>query len=166
MVLGLNVTMDMVMQLSSCGLVGKFMFHNRVSKEAMKWLESTLTSFLGYSPIINFLMKGWLCITCRSEVDTLAVLQRPQLQGTCSLVLKRWHPYFNPKFEPFKILHVWALLPGLPLQFWNKKCIEQTENSIRRFIYLDKSILSQKDKRTAKVLVEVDSSADLIPKQR
>lgn len=35
MVLGLDVTMDMVLQLSSCGLVGKFIFHNQVSKEAM-----------------------------------------------------------------------------------------------------------------------------------
>ena len=125
MVLGMDVTMDLVAQLSSCGLVGNFLFHNKIFKEAMNWLENSMTSFLGYSPILNFLLKGWHSITCRSELDMVVVLQRPWLWGNCSLVLKRWHPTFNPKLELFKVLHVWALLPGLPLQFWNRRCIEQ-----------------------------------------
>jgi hypothetical protein len=115
MVLGLDVGMDLVAQLSSYGLVGKSMFHNRFSKEAMLWLERSLSSFLGYSPTINFIMKGWLSITCWSESDALAVLKKSWLWGSYNLVLKRWHPVFNPKMELFKTLHVWALLLGLPL---------------------------------------------------
>lgn len=115
MVLGLDVGMDLVSQLSSCNLVGKFMFHNIFSKEAMLWLESSMSTFLGYPPTINFLMKGWLSITCHSELDALAILKKTWILGICSLVLKRWQPVFNPKTKPFKTRHVWALLLGLPL---------------------------------------------------
>lgn len=70
---------------------------------------------MGYSPIISLLMKGWICVTCKSEEDAKVVLSKYWVWGTHSLVLKKWNPTFNLRTNPFKIQHLWALLLGFPL---------------------------------------------------
>lgn len=76
MVLGLDIGMDIVVELVSQGLVRRFMFHNHVKKKVVSWFEQSLNNFLGYTPTITFLMKGWLCLTCRSREDATTMLNK------------------------------------------------------------------------------------------
>jgi hypothetical protein len=54
-----------------------------------------------------------------------------------------------------------VLLPGLPLQWWNKRALVDVVNNLGRFIVVDEVALTTPDKRICKVLVEIDIHAGL-----
>jgi hypothetical protein len=54
-----------------------------------------------------------------------------------------------------------VLLPGLPLQLWNKRALEALGNDLGRFIAVDEQALKSPDKRLCKVLVEINLHAGL-----
>jgi hypothetical protein len=79
-----------------------------------------------------------------------------------SLMLKRWRVHFNPNTKYFSFLHIWVLLPGLLLQLWNSRALEEIGNVLVCFIKVDEYALRSTDKRMAKVLVEVDINVGLL----
>jgi len=78
------------------------------------------------------------------------------------MMLKRWHLSFDLVIECFNFIHLWVILPGLPLQMWNSKYPEAIGNSIGHFIKFDEGALRSLDKIMAKVLVEVDIHLGLL----
>lgn len=78
-----------------------------------------------------------------------------------SLMLKRWRLGFNPATESFGLRHLWVLLPGLPLQFWNLQALERIGASLGRFLKVDTKQLEASDRRLAKIYVEVDVQVGL-----
>jgi hypothetical protein len=71
-------------------------------------------------------------------------------------MIKRWRLAFNPESEYFHFRHLWILLPGLPLQFWNKAALEAIGNSLGTFLSIDNSTLTASSRKIGKVLVEMD----------
>jgi hypothetical protein len=55
-----------------------------------------------------------------------------------------------------------VLLPGLPLQLWNKRALEALGNELGRFIVMDEQALKSPDKRLCKELVEIDLHVGLL----
>ena len=64
-------------------------FHNWCSWVGME-------KFLEYLLVIHILCKGWVCLVCQSHLDAERILERAWIWGSSSLVLKYWHPAFNP----------------------------------------------------------------------
>jgi hypothetical protein len=52
-------------------------------------------------------------------------------------MLKRWRTRFDPATEFFSLRHVWVLLPGFPLNLWNKKALMAIGNLLGRFLKVD-----------------------------
>jgi hypothetical protein len=57
---------------------------------------------------------------------------------------------------------VWVLLPGLPLNLWNKKALMAIGNLLIHFLKVDEKGLQAPDKRMACVLVELDLHVGLM----
>jgi hypothetical protein len=77
-------------------------------------------------------------------------------------MLKRWRVSFDPTKEYFQCRHLWVLLSGLPLQWWNKKALTEIANGLGRFLAVDEKALQARDKRLCRVLVEIDIHAGLL----
>jgi hypothetical protein len=59
--------------------------------------------------------------------------------GPSSLVLGKRKPDVDPIHEPMHIQHLWVLLPGLPLEFYNDKALVYIENQIGNLIVLEEN---------------------------
>jgi hypothetical protein len=76
-------------------------------------------------------------------------------------MIKRWRLAFNPDTDYFQFRHLWVLLPGLPLHFWNKEAIRAIADSLGKFISFDLASLSGSSRKMGRVLVEIDITAGL-----
>jgi hypothetical protein len=56
-------------------------------------------------------------------------------------MLKRWRISFDPAQEYFHFRHLWILLPGLPLNLWNKSALMAIGNALGCFICVDDNAL-------------------------
>jgi len=52
-------------------------------------------------------------------------------------MLKRWRVAFNPSTENFQYRHLWVLLLGLPIHFWNEGALKAIRGALGCFISLD-----------------------------
>ena len=77
-------------------------------------------------------------------------------------MLKCWRVSFDPASDYFQFLHLWVLLPGLPLQLWNAEAPEAIGNELGRFIKVDEHSLKDPGKCMGKVLVEIDIHSSLL----
>ncbi|XP_057833889.2 uncharacterized protein LOC131044554 [Cryptomeria japonica] len=77
------------------------------------------------------------------------------------LMLKPWHPTFNPELESFDRAPMWIRLPNLPLQYWFDSCFEAIGNSLGKFLLIDDGSLNLLHTTFARVLVEMDTSMGL-----
>jgi hypothetical protein len=77
-------------------------------------------------------------------------------------MLKRWRLKFDTASEYFSFQHLWILLPGLPLHFWNYRALQAIGNELGRFIKVDEKVLNSSDRCMAKILVEVDIHGGLL----
>jgi hypothetical protein len=142
--------------MALCGLVGRVSYHYLMQEPIQEWMEKTWSPILGYTPLLTFLEKGWLGFLCRTPEDTETLLSTRWTFGASSIMLKRWRLSFDPHSEYFSKRHLWVLLPGLPLQFWNEGALRAIGDSLGTFITVDRSALTAADKKVGHVLVEVD----------
>lgn len=71
-------------------------------------------------------------------------------------MLKRWHVGFDPVTKYFQFMHIWVLLPWLPIQFWNVEAFKSIGNELGRFMFLEDSIIKGGNRKLGKFLVEMD----------
>jgi hypothetical protein len=79
------------------------------------------------------LIRGWFCFIFRTPEDSMKILQETWILNGGSLMLKRWRVGFDPVTEYFQFRHIWVLLPGLPIQFWNEDAFRAIGNELGRF---------------------------------
>jgi hypothetical protein len=120
MVLGSDIGLEETCRLALCGLVGRLSYCNLCKVSLPVWVEQTWFPLLGYAPEVLFLTKGWFGFIFKSSDDLTQLLGKRWVIGGNNLMLKRWRVTFDPTTEYFQFLHLWVLLPGLPLQLWNE----------------------------------------------
>jgi hypothetical protein len=76
-------------------------------------------------------------------------------------MLKRWRLAFNPDSDYFQHRHLWVLLPGLPLHFWNEGSLKAIGNSLGQFISLDTQSLKSPSRIMGRILVAIDITTGL-----
>jgi hypothetical protein len=114
------------------------------------------TPILGYTPEIVYLTKGWMGFICNTPEDVSLLLNKFWVLGRSSLMLKRWRIAFDPETEHFQHRHLWVLLSGLSLHFWNEGAFKAIGNTLGHFIALDSSTFSNPSRKIGRILVEID----------
>jgi hypothetical protein len=84
-----------------------------------------------------FLPRGWFGFKFSSPEDSSKILETLWIFYEGSLMLKRWRFSFDPVNDYFQHMHLWVLLPGLPLNLWNEKALSAIGNALGRFIKVD-----------------------------
>jgi hypothetical protein len=161
-VIGMDVGLEETCQLSLCALVGRFAYKTRSSTTFKDWMHSHWFSILGYLPKHWTLNFGWFGLVFNSPEDVELILSSFWAFEGGNIMLKRWCTGFDPATEYFSLRHIWVLLPGLPLNLWNKPALRAIGNLLGRFLKVDEKCLSSQDKRMARVLVEIDIHAGLM----
>jgi hypothetical protein len=156
MVLGSDIGLEDTCRMALCGLVGRFAYRNMCKEKLHVWVEQVWSPFLGYTPEVLYLTKGWLGFICKSPEDVTLLLENRWVNGGSSLMLKRWRVAFDPVSEYFSLRHLWVLLPGLPLHLWNEGALQAIGNSLGKFIMLDRATLSATTRKVGRILVELD----------
>ena len=96
---------------------------------------------LRYAPELLYLTKGWMGFICKILEDVSLLLNKLWVLGGNSLMLKQWRVAFDPSTENFQYRHLWVLLLGLPIHFWNEGALKAIREALGRFISLDKMTL-------------------------
>jgi hypothetical protein len=84
-----------------------------------RWTEKNWKPFLGYTLEMLVLVRGWLCFWFRNFEDVEKIMNDVWICGSGSLMIKRWTHSFNPEKYFFRFMHLWVLMSGFPLAFWN-----------------------------------------------
>jgi len=134
----------------------------KVNFEVLRdWIKLHWKPVLNYTPLFSTLVKGWYIFHFISVKDRETISAGTWLIGRGSIVLTRWHPGFNLRFERERIRYLWVSLCGLPIQFWHIDILVDLANMIGKYIYLDNAMLRSHDKRRALLLVEVELDVGL-----
>jgi hypothetical protein len=161
LVLGDDVGLENLCKMSLCALVGRISYKALSPPPLENWVKTEWSPIIGYSPEILYLKKGWLGFLCRTPEDASMLLSSSWVFGGSSLMLKRWRMAFNPDSDYFQYRHLWVLLPGLPLHFWNKDAIRAIADTLGKFISFDSGSLSGSSRKMGRVLVEIDITTGL-----
>jgi len=132
-------------------------------EKIIAWLENIWCPVIGYIPDMYSLSKQWIGFLCRIPKDATLLLNSYWVDGTSSLMLKRWRLAFNPNTDFFPYRHIWVLLPGLPWFLWNVGALKAIDNYLGKFIMIDERTLSGSYRKFGKVMVKIDIQQGLPP---
>ena len=129
-VLGHDIYMDRVTSLCSRALV-EHLEYDRMNKSAwVEWDTANWKPLIDYVPTISLLSRGWIVFVFLEEAHCTRILEGIWCMGAISLVLDRWHTWFDPLRERISKRHLWVMLPHLPFPLWKKNVLEGIANSI------------------------------------
>lgn len=115
---GKDVDLDKVLDLSESALVGKFSGGRVSMNNLIKWMDQIWCVKLDYVPVCHLLEKGWCGFIFQSKEVTLDILKDFLFMDSSSLSLKPWHPLFDVATETMGQVPVWVKLLRLPMEFW------------------------------------------------
>lgn len=107
------------------------------------------------TPPVMLLDGAWIIFHFLSKDDRRVVEERFWVIGHGSLVLKRWHVGFDPRHKKLDKRHLWVILPGFPIHFWNIKGFMGITNSTRKFIMMEDNQLLGFSRKNPRILVEI-----------
>ena len=142
--------------ISKRELVGRFKSTKLRKEDLQVWVNKFWVPEVGYAPRINLLIKGCIIFIFPDEEKFLKILGRVWLLNESSLILKWWHISFNVAKERQTIRHLWMLLPRFPPELWMQNVLEELDNSVGRFIRVDKNSLYGLKKTMDRVMVELN----------
>ncbi|XP_057866205.1 uncharacterized protein LOC131073721 [Cryptomeria japonica] len=107
--------------------------------------------------------KGFLIIIFKNSLNINKVLCEHFWcwEDKFSLMLKPWHPDFNPSTKAFEKMPLWVRLPNLPLHLWFDSLLEAIGNALGDFLMVDIDSSSLLHSTYACLLVEMDISKGL-----
>jgi hypothetical protein len=92
-----------------------------VSLTSLKdWMADNLVKALRYCPLFHILVEGWISFQFSYRKDMESILNEDWGWGPFGLVLKEWSISFDHLCDSITPSKIWAILPNLPLVFWNE----------------------------------------------
>jgi hypothetical protein len=82
--------------------------------------------------------------------------------GISGLILKEWAISFNPTRKSQTSTKNWAILPNLPLVFWNETVLISIGNQIGKFLSCETGWAKKVERHWAQVQIEVDLKEGLM----
>ncbi|XP_059066201.1 uncharacterized protein LOC131857545 [Cryptomeria japonica] len=148
---------------SELGLIGRFVGRWLSLGDLHKWIsvncEPLVEDYVQMYPHA----RGFFVVVFQSVADRNKVLGSGHWswEDKHVLMLKPWHPAFNPKSESFDRTPLWIRLPNLPMQYWFDSCFEAVGNSLGTFLMADEDSLNLLHTTFARLLVVVDVTMGL-----
>lgn len=105
--------------------------------------------------------RGWIGFGFKNSKEAEQILHHVWLLGKSSLVLKHWHPLFDPRKDTLESFSIWVKLPCLPLEFWSQKGFKAIGDAIGKFMAVDADLFSSQKRYVARIQVEVDAQKGL-----
>jgi len=155
MALGEDVEIQEVVQMSKITLVGRVNGRSFALGTILKWVEEAW-GFLGFLPEVVELSRKWYAFTFHSENHAQQVLRKNWSIQSSPILLKPWTPLFDASRERVDIVPLWVRMPAFPLQFWKEKYFRSVGNRLGEFLEADESFLETKQKRIARILVNIN----------
>jgi hypothetical protein len=149
MVVGEDLAISDIANFNGKLLIVRFSGKSLGIQALQNWMAQVWSPLLGYALEAHVLSKGWNSFLCKSEVDSEKLLNNSWSWGSSGLVLKPWTVDFDPECEPVSQMKVWAIFPGLPLDFWTREALEVIGDKIGSFVGLEPNLASKKDRRWA-----------------
>ncbi|GLJ23609.1 hypothetical protein SUGI_0447100 [Cryptomeria japonica] len=148
---------------SELGLIGRFIGKWPSLGQLYKWISVNWEPLLEDYVQIYPHARGFFVVVFQSVADKNKVLGGGQWhwEDKHMLMLKSWHPTFNPESESFDQNPLWIRLPNLPMQYWFDSFFEAVENSLGTFLMADDDSLNLLHTTFARLLVVVDVSMGL-----
>lgn len=114
--------------------------------------------------MLSVLGNGYLIASLQSKEDYYYALEGgPWLIQNHYLTVQTWKNNFNPWNETLRKLAVWVRLPGLPIDYYDKKFFFNLGNKIGTAIEVDEMTLNKARTMYARMCVEIDLSTPLLP---
>lgn len=108
--------------------------------------------------------NGYLLATFYSKEDYYFALEGgPWVIQNHYLTVQTWKSNFNPWSEQIRKLAIWVRLPGLPVDYYDRKFFYTLGNMIGKAIKVDEMTLTKARTLYARMCVEVDLDAPLLP---
>ncbi|GLJ05091.1 hypothetical protein SUGI_0010790 [Cryptomeria japonica] len=145
------------------GLIGRFVGRWSSLGDLHKWIsvhwEPSVEDYVQIYPHA----RGFFVVVFQSVADRNKVLGGGQWcwEDKHVLMLKPWHPTFNPDSESFDQMPLWIRLLNLPMQYWFDLCFEAVGNSLGTFLMTDEDSLNLLHTTFARLLVMVDVTMGL-----
>lgn len=79
------------------------------------------------------------------------------------LIVTKWRPKFHPSMETIHLTLVWVRFPELPLELFDEEILFAMGNTVGKAVKIDNTTLQADRGKYARVYVEVNFSAPLIP---
>ena len=113
---------------------------------------------------LSFIGNGFMLATFRSKEDYFYALEGgPWLIQNHYLTVQTWKSNFNPWTERIKKLAIWVRLPGLPVEYYDRKFFFNLGNQIGTALKIDEMTLRRARTMFARMCVEIDLESPLIP---
>lgn len=129
-------------------------------------LNRRIQTLWGHSGQVNlsFLGNGYMLATFRSKEDYFHALEGgPWLIQNHYLTVQTWKPNFNLWNEKITKLAIWVRLPGLPVDYYDKKNFFNLGNKIGTTLKVDEMTQLRARTMYARMCVEIDLGAPLLP---
>lgn len=108
--------------------------------------------------------NGYLVASFHSKEDYFFALEGgPWLIQNHYLTVQTWKSNFDPWSDQIRKLAIWVRLPGLPVDFYDRKFFFNLGNIIGKAIKVDDMTLHKARTLYARMCVEVDLGAPLLP---
>jgi len=131
LVLGEDVTMSQVIELSSKSLIGRFYGRFILESKLLEWIERVWTHVLGSKSGYHRLVRGWMAFHFRTTDDARKIVGIIWFEGTATFSLEKWTPSFDTRSERLTIHPVWV--KKLALELWSVEVFQAIGNSIGTF---------------------------------
>lgn len=164
MVLGREVGLEWVVGMSLRALMGKLCYKSMDNKDIAGWASEFWSLVIRYIPKISVPPKGWYGFVFRREEHATHILQMTWLKGHEILILKRMHLAFEPKIKGIIFMHLWVLLLGLPMAWWNLEAYAAICNHLGIFLHVGDKVLNGIVTQVERILLEIDMSRGLLEK--
>ncbi|OIT35019.1 hypothetical protein A4A49_03017 [Nicotiana attenuata] len=128
---------------------------NEVERQCQKW-NSVAT------PKVLLHGDGYFIFKFESIEDKNMIIQNgPYTFNNRPMILKDWTPDFNIRNESLRLVPIWVIVPGLPIQFWAEENLGRLVSYIEQPLCTDKLTAHYDRVSYARVLIEVDVTQPL-----
>ncbi|KAF7839819.1 DNA polymerase alpha subunit B [Senna tora] len=164
--------------------VGEISMADELEEWHRPWMRTLLVKLMGKSLGVAFmktrierlwsktwsvqiidLENGFFAVTFTSQEDfTHAYQEGPWLIADHYLIVQKWKPNFDPyaMLEKTRIV-AWIRVPGLPLEYYNVRCLRRVGDLIRKTLKVDQNTSLTSRGKFARICVEINLKRQLVP---
>ena len=124
LIVGRDISLVEVPDYLSSALVGRFCGKSVGETALHRWMEEHRSPLLQKLPMFHILSRGWILFRVKTETDPQTLPENNWQWWPSRLILKKWSVYFDANKESLNVQKVWAILPRLPMMFWQTDIME------------------------------------------